>query len=223
MATATENATTTAASCSHASRPVRALLEGPLVAPRRGAVRKLFRRMGMSKAARAADIAAAPDRVVLRNDIFPEVARRGGDILFVGVRNYTTDYPQLLEAKGGRCWTLDRDPAAAEFGVPGRHATGCIGTLSTMLPDTVFTTIIMTGVLGFGVNRFSHQVAAMAACANALATGGVLVLGWNDRRVHSSLLEEAASRWFDYRAFAHLPPRLWISGYDHNFAFLQRR
>lgn len=177
----------------------------------------------MTPAQRSADIAAAPDRAVLRDDIFPEVARRGGDILFVGVREYTTDYPALLETHGGRCWTLDRDPAAAQFGVAGRHATGCITDLTALLPGTPFTTIVLTGVLGFGVNRFSEQTRALAACAEAIKPGGTLILGWNDRRVHASLLEEAAIRWYDFRTFGELPPRIWISNYDHNFAFFERR
>lgn len=207
----------------HSSRPRNPLLETSLVLPRKGAIRKLFRRLGMSTAQRAADIGAAPDRVVLRDEIFPEVARRGGDILFAGVRAYTTDYPALIEKDGGICWTLDIDPATAAFGIAGRHATGSITKLNALLPDVRFTTIVMTGVLGFGVNRFSEQREAMLACARALGEEGTLVLGWNDRRVHSSLLEEAASRWFDFRPFGHLPSRIWVRDYDHNFAFLVRR
>lgn len=83
--------------------------------------------------------------------------------------------------------------------------------------------IVLTGVLSFGVNRFSDQIKTIAACAAILGPEGTLVLGWNDRRVHSSLFEEAASRWFDFRNFGTLPPRIWVSGYDHNFAFLRRR
>jgi hypothetical protein len=207
----------------HATRPRQAWLETALVAPRSGAVRKLVRRLGMNAAERAADIAAAPDRSVLCNGIIPEVAQRGGNILFVGVRAYTTDYYAQLESGGGTCWTLDIDPAAAAFGAAGRHATGCIGALADLIPGVAFDSIVMTGVLGFGVNRFSHQRAVMAECAEALVEGGVLVLGWNGSRVHPSLLEEAAANWFDYRPLGELPPRIWVRDYDHNFAFLRRR
>ncbi len=207
----------------HATRPRQAWLETPLVAPRSGAVRKLVRRLGMTAEQRAADIAAAPDRAVLREGIFPEVARRGGNILFVGVRAYTADYYAMLESGGGTCWTLDIDPAAASFGAPGRHATGCIGAVGDLIPGVTFDSIVMTGVLGFGVNRFSHQRAVLAACADTLVEGGILVLGWNGTRVHPSLLEEAAAHWFDYRPLGDLPPRIWVRDYDHNFAFLRRR
>jgi hypothetical protein len=207
----------------HAQRPRQAWLETQLVAPRSGAVRKLVRRLRMTADERAADIAAAPDRTVLREGIIPEIARRGGNILFVGVRAYTTDYYALLEAGGGTCWTLDIDSTAAAFGAAGRHATGCIGALADLIPGVAFDSIVMTGVLGFGVNRFSHQRAVVAECADALVEGGMLVLGWNGTRVHPSLLEEAAANWFDYRPLGTLPPRIWVRDYDHNFAFLRRR
>jgi hypothetical protein len=204
-------------------RPRQPWLETQLVAPRSGAVSKLFRRMRMTAEERAADIAAAPDRKVLREGIIPEIARQGGNILFVGVRAYTTDYYAMLESGGGTCWTLDIDPAAASFGAPGRHATGCIGALADLIPGVTFDSIVMTGVLGFGVNRFSHQRDVIAECAEALVEGGILVLGWNGTRVHPSLLEEAAANWFDYRPLGDLPPRIWVRDYDHNFAFLRRR
>lgn len=207
----------------HSDRPLSVFLETALVAPRRGAVRKLLRRARMSQAQRTADIASAPDRLVMREHIFPEVARRAGNILFVGVRAYTCEYPAQFEEHGCVCWTLDKDPHASVYGVEGRHETGCVTKIGELFPDTVFRTIVLTGVLGFGVNRFSDQLRSLAACAGALELDGTLILGWNDRRVHSSLLEEAACRWFDFRNFAHLPPRIWVTGYDHNFAFLRRR
>ena len=207
----------------HTMRPRQAWLETALVAPRSGAVQKLVRRLGMTADERAADIAAAPDRAVLTNDIFPEIAQRGGNILFVGVRAYTADYYAMLESGGGTCWTLDIDPAAAAYGAAERHATGCIGALADLIPGITFSSIVMTGVLGFGVNRFSHQRDVIAECADALVEGGVLVLGWNGGRVHPSLLEEAAANWFDYRPLGELPPRIWVCNYDHNFAFFRRR
>jgi len=207
----------------HADRPQNSLLETNFVAPRKGAIQKFLRRLPMSSAQRAADIAAAPDRAVMRNYIFPEVAKRGGHILFVGVRAYTADYPAIFEQHGGMCWTMDIDPEAADFGVPNRHVTGSVTRVHELLDLIKFRTIVLTGVLGFGVNRFSDQLKALESCAAAIEPGGTLILGWNDRRVHASLLEEAAARWFDFRGFGHLPSRIWVTGYDHNFAFLKRR
>ncbi len=212
-----------ASSIWHADRPQNPFLESSFVAPRKGAIQKFLRRLPMSSAQRAADIAAAPDRTVMRNHIFPEVAKRGGHILFVGVRAYTTEYPAIFEQYGGLCWTMDIDPEAADFGVPQRHVTGSVTRVHELLHLIKFRTIVLTGVLGFGVNKFSDQLRALESCAEAIEPTGTLVLGWNDGRVHASLLEEAAARWFDFRDFGHLPSRIWVSGYDHNFAFLRRR
>lgn len=87
----------------HSARPRNLFFETTLVAPRKGAIKKLLRRLKMSPEQRTRDIAAAPDRIVMRNHIFPEVARRGGDILFVGVRAYTAEYPEQFEEFGGTC------------------------------------------------------------------------------------------------------------------------
>ncbi len=198
------------------------LRETGLVLPRKGAIRKLIRRSMMTANGRTTDIARAPDRAVLRQAVFPEVAARGGDILFVGTQAYTIDYPDILEADGGICWTIDCDQKAARFGVPDRHIVGSIVNLGSLLPTIRFKTIVLAGVLGFGVNRRSEQLAALQACATALAPDGFLILSWNDRRMSATVLEDAASRWFDYRPFGILPSRLWVKGCDQNFAFLRR-
>lgn len=203
-------------------RSISFVYETGFVLPRKGAIRKFIRRSMMTAAGRTADIARSPDRSILRKAVFPEVAARAGNILFVGTQAYTIDYPATLEAGGGKCWTIDCDPKVARFGSPDRHVIGSIESLAIYLPQVRFNTILLSGVFGFGVNRFSEQVAALQASAMALEPEGFLVLGWNDRRVPATVLEEAASRWFDYRPFGGLPSRLWIKGCDQNFAFLRR-
>lgn len=203
-------------------RSDRLMHETGLVMPRKGAIRKFIRRSMMTAAGRTADIARSPDRAVLRRVIFPEAAAQGGNILFVGTQPYTIGYPAELEAGGGQCWTIDCNPKAARFGASQRHIVGSILDLEDHLPQVRFRTIILAGVFGFGVNRHSHQVKALQACAHALEPDGFLILGWNDRRVSGTVLEEAAARWFDYRTFGDLPSRLWVRRCDQNFAFLRR-
>ena len=181
-------------------RPDNFIYETGLVVPRKGAIKKLIRRSLMTTSGRTADIARSPDRVVLQDEVFPEVAARGGNILFVGTQAYTIDYPALLEASGGTCWTIDCDPAVARFGSPNRHIIGSILDLDQLLSEVRFETIILAGVFGFGVNRLSEQVAILANCFTALTPDGFLVLSWNERRVPSSVLEEATTRWFDFRS-----------------------
>lgn len=191
------------------------------VLPRKGALPKLLRRLPMSQAERDADIALAPDRAVMREMIHPAVAARGGSILLVGVQSYTAPYLAALEAGGGTCWTIDVDPSVAQYGADGRHATGCISQIAAHFPGTRFTSIIMSGVLGFGVNRLSHQVAVAEACAAALEPGGMLVLGWNDRRIPDCFFAEITADWYDFRPLGDLPSRIRVASYDHNFAFLR--
>lgn len=196
--------------------------ETGLVLPRKGAAKRWIRRLMMSPAGKTADIARSPDRVLLRQAVLPEVAVRGGNVLLVGTQAYTIEYPSILESNGGTCWTMDCDPAVASFGAPRRHIVGSILDLEGHAPGIRLKTILLTGVFGYGVNRASEQVAALGACFEALEPNGFLVLSWNDRRVPSGVLEEAASRWFDYRTFGSLPSRLWVKGCDTNFAFFRR-
>ena len=117
---------------------------------------------------------------------------------------------------------LFRSPAAAAFGQAGRHATSSILDVQTQFGGRKFKTIIMSGVLGFGVNRRSEQLAAILACGTQLADDGVLVLSWNDRRLHYGVLEDALLE-LDFTTLPGVPPRLWILRCDQQFAFLARR
>lgn len=205
-----------------ATRPRVWWAETSTVLPRKGAVQKLLRRAAMSSAGRTADIAAAPDRSFLKAHVFPHVAARGGDILFVGVRAYTQPYYDILEQNGGKCWTIDVDPGAGAYGRVGQHATASVLDVRTHFGDRRFTTIIMAGVLGFGVNRRSEQLAAIQACGALLADDGVLIVSWNDRRLHYGVLEDALLD-HDFTTLPGLPPRLWVERCDQQFAFLRRR
>jgi len=186
------------------------------------AIAKFLRRLHLSRAQEDALIAASPDRKVLLEHIFPQVASAGGRVMLVGTRAYSADYPDRIAAHGAECWTMDCDPAAEPYGVPGRHVTGDVGALPDLLPDVWFDAIFLTGVFGFGVYGYAAQKRVLAACTAALADDGLLVLGWNDRRAHPGVIEELATDALDYRPLGHLPSRIWITQSDYNFAFLRR-
>lgn len=203
------------------ARPRRWWMETGLFLPRRGALRKFLRRAMMTSEGRAADIAAWPDRPFLTQRVLPAVAARGGQILFMGVRAYTQSYYALLESQGGTCWTLDFDPQAAAFGQPGRHCVGDALDIETLFSGQKFSAIILGGIVGDGIHRRSDQVRAFGACANMLTDDGLLVVSWNDRRMHFGVLEDALLQ-LDYTPLAELPPRLWVAP-DQQYAFLKRR
>ncbi|UVO52703.1 hypothetical protein [Sphingomonas sp. SUN039] len=190
--------------------------------PSRRAIVKFLSRLHLTRAREEALIAAAPDREVLRDHIFPQVAAAGGRILLAGVRGYTADYPARVTTHGAECWTIDYDPAAAPHGVPGRHVTGDIGALPELLPDVRFDAIFLTGLFGFGVYGYAAQTRVVDACTTSLNGGGLLVIGWNDRRGHPGVIEELAMRGLAYAPLGDLPPRIWIDDSDYNFAFLRR-
>lgn len=175
----------------------------------------------MSSAGKDADIAAAPDRPFIKQYVLPPIAARGGDILFCGVRAYTESYYAILESGGGTCWTIDFDPQAAPTGQPGRHTIGDVLDIETLYSGRKFTTIFLGGIVGDGIHRRSDQVKAIMACAALLADDGVIVMSWNDRRLHYGVLEDALLH-LDYTTLPGLPARLWV-GPDQNYIFLKRR
>ena len=187
------------------------------------AIMKFIRRLHLTRRQEQALVYAANDRQILTDMILPELAKLKGDILFVGVREYTTDCPAMIEALGARCWTIDIDPAASSSGVAGRHIVGSILDLPALADDRKFSAIILTGLFGFGVYGYHRQMAAIRACVECLTPTGVLVLGWNDRRKHADVLIDALAYWLDFVPCGALPPRLWVTDGDYNFAFLRRR
>lgn len=115
------------------------------------AIMKFIRRLHLTRSQEQELIYAANDRHILRQMVLPALAKRKGDILFVGVREYTTDCPAMIEAHGAQCWTIDIDPAASDCGVAGRHIVGSILDLPALAGERKFSAIILTGLFGFGV------------------------------------------------------------------------
>lgn len=145
---------------------------------RLSALRSLF-----SAPSPADEIRDLPDRQALAEIYLPALAKRGGRILWVGCRRYTSpDYP-VLERGGGEVWTTDIDPRAARWGRSGRHQTGDICEADQIFDDLRFDTIVCNGVLGFGVDQPYDQERALAAMAAILKPGGLLLLGWNTDRI----------------------------------------
>ena len=122
-----------------------------------------------------------PDRIVLERDILPALARDRSiaRVLFVGVEWYTARYPDLFTDKTFA--TIDPNPNVASLG-GHPHVVGRVQEVETHFPGTIFDAIVMTGVIGYGLDDSAEVERALRACAKALRSGGWLVLGVDELR-----------------------------------------
>jgi SAM-dependent methyltransferase len=118
---------------------------------------------------------------VLEGDILPALLRDPGvaRLLFVGVQWYTKRYPAQF---GGKMFaTIDPDPEVAPLG-GHPHAVGQIQDVEQHFPGLVFDAIVLTGVIGYGLDDRHELDRALGACAAVLRPGGWLILGVNELR-----------------------------------------
>lgn len=174
-----------------------------------------------AEALRVARIMRSPDRLVLVDRYLPAFAKSGGRILWVGCQAYTADYPALLEAGGGEVWTLEFDPAAALWGREGRHHTGDLKMADQIFSDLTFDAILCNGVLGFGVNSPEDQQTALAAMAQLLRPGGVLLLGWNTDRIADPVAAGFTAAAYRPATLGDLPTRMTFPTVTHVFDLLE--
>jgi hypothetical protein len=164
----------------------------------------------------------SPDRVVLVEAYLPVFARRGGRILWVGCRRYTDDYPAMLEARGGECWTTDIDPEAARFGHRRRHRTADLVSIDQAFGDLRFGAILCNGVFGYGVDGACSQAAAAQAMAAIAEPGALLLLGWNTDKTGDPGGAGVFTGLFQPVSALGLPSRRDIPGTTHVYDLLAR-
>lgn len=173
-----------------------------------------------------------PDRRVLEHDILAELARdpKIERVLFVGVQWYTTRYPSHFSGHTPRKTfaTIDPEAKVASFG-GDPHAVGQVQDLAEHFPGTVFDAIVMSGVIGFGLNDPAEVDKALAACEKALRPGGWLVLGVNELKpTHvdpkkSPAAASFASRAFGKRGQERIDVTLPFRERRHTFLFWQKK
>jgi SAM-dependent methyltransferase len=169
-----------------------------------------------------------PDRRVLEHEILGELARDPGvaRVLFVGVQWYTVRYPTHFVGKTFA--TIDPVPGVARFG-GSPHVVGQIQDLAAHFPGMVFDAIVMSGVIGFGLDDPEEVDRALAACAEALRPGGWLVLGVNELKpTHVDPSKRPAAQDFEPRGFGkrgkeRIDVALPFRERRHTFLFWQRR
>jgi len=170
----------------------------------------------------AKDFPRLPDRIFMRQVILPRLAARApARVVSFGCRPYSLDIHEDLDAAGIEVWTADIDPAAAEWGMPGRHLTGDASRLETLPGLPPVDAIICNGVLGWGVDAEDDVRRALRGFHAALSPSGLLILGWN-----TDTLPDPANlpEWKLFApAFAfHDPARVTFESVTHVYDFLER-
>ncbi len=161
------------------------------------------------------------DRRVLEQIIIPFVLSRLGPrtVLEVGRESYEVFYNEFFV--GQELWTIDRDAARAQFGVP-KHIVDDAAHLRSHFPECYFDLVLMNGVFGWGLNQPEAIEKAFTAVHALLAPGGLFVLGWNDTPdlVPVPLDQVQALRQFTPYFFTPLNGTSFkCSTYEHTYSF----
>ena len=122
-----------------------------------------------------------PDRGLLKHIVFPAIladeSRRR--VLFVGVEFYTVPY--LWQFRDREFWTIEPVASKSKYGSRQHHIVDVIENLGDHVPAETFDVIIANGVLNYGVDTPAQAEAMFRACATAMRSGGLLLVGWNPR------------------------------------------
>lgn len=126
------------------------------------------------------------DRRVLEQVILPFFANDHNfcRILFVGTAKYTWHYRKIFSEK--EYWTIEPRLLNAMYGAK-RHIIGCLDDIDRYFRKNSIDLIICNGVLGYGLNEPEDIESSFKKCFLCLRGGGVLVIGWNDRKKWSFL------------------------------------
>jgi hypothetical protein len=141
----------------------------------------------------------------------------------VGCSAYTQRYEEFFTGK--EYWTIDPKRVKRQYGAQ-RHVVDSVTNVGRYVARHYFDLIIMNGVIGFGLNRVDDIEQAVAACYEALARHGILLVGWNDtpRRMPIELCQVQALAKFREYYFDPLQACHYRAegAHRHTFSFYHR-
>lgn len=139
----------------------------------------------------------AADRDVLEREIFPalEAEAQWRRVLFVGCHWYTWHYPKLLPSK--EFVTIEINPARRRYGA-SIHVVDSVENLHRHFEKASFDIVIMTGVIGWGLDDPDGANQALQEIRDVLQPNGLLLLGCDSAREHApfDVLELSAMEKF---------------------------
>ena len=165
------------------------------------------------------------DRVILEQCILPHFARDLAvhKVLFVGCSAYTRKYKEFFGAQ--EYWTIDPKRVKRKYGSE-RHIVDSIINIRKHVVKNYFDVVIMNGVIGFGLNRIRDIERAVDASYEVLASGGVLLVGWNDtaRRTPIDIRAvQAIGKFCEYRFDPLQACHYRTEGWQHHtFSFYRK-
>lgn len=161
------------------------------------------------------EVGRSPDRQYMENSLLPAFARLPSPrVLDVGTRFFTPRYAKFFRS-GSEYWTLDIDPAVAQFGSPGRHVTGSVVTAAEFFKPAYFDVVLLNGVFGWGVDDSVDQRMTLKQLRQIMRSGAVLLIGWNHDLTTEDVIAMARAEGFSYSNMLGLSNRKKFSENTH--------
>ena len=117
-------------------------------------------------------------RIFLDSKLLPWIAQHYSRVLFVGTAPYSYQAENLFLRGREHYTTIDPEVTAATWGA-ANHIMAPIQEIGRHRPGGHFDCIVFNGVFGFGVDDLESQRATVKVMHEALAPGGLLLVGWN--------------------------------------------
>ena len=165
------------------------------------------------------------DREILEKIIMPYFAKNQDycRVLFVGTAKYTWHYRKIFSEK--EYWTIEPRILDAVYGSK-KHIIGYLDYIDRYFEENSLDLIICNGVLGYGLNDPDEIESTFNKCYLCLREGGVLVVGWNNRKEFSFLPLEKYKSLQKFQPFTFTPLGKHtfpiLSENPHTFSFFSK-
>jgi SAM-dependent methyltransferase len=117
-------------------------------------------------------------RRFLEHEILPWLGKHYARVLFVGTAPYTHQFERLFRRSHEQYTTIDPVRGTEIWGARN-HIVAPIQEIAAHRPKGYFDCIVFNGIFGFGIDDRDSQRAAIEILHDALAPGGLLLVGWN--------------------------------------------
>jgi SAM-dependent methyltransferase len=121
---------------------------------------------------------ARASRIFLDGEILPWIAKHYSRVLSVGTAPYAFQAEKLFRRGREHYTTIEPETGPALWGARN-HIVAPIQEIGRHRPIGHFDCIVFNGVFGFGIDTLEEQRHTIKVLYDALAPGGLLLVGWN--------------------------------------------